>query len=77
MPRRILLVEDEQDIAELAALHLRDLCDHVTIANDGYEGMRLATSEDWALIVLDLRLPGPTVSKFAGPYAASALTSRS
>ena len=24
---RILLVEDEQDIAELVALHLSDLCD--------------------------------------------------
>ena len=24
-----------------------------------HEGMRLATSQDWALIILDLRLPGP------------------
>ena len=59
MTRRILLVEDEQDIAELAALHLGDVCDEVTIASDGHEGMRLALSQDWALIVLDLRLPGP------------------
>ena len=59
MTRRILLVEDEQDIAELAALHLSDVCDEVTIASDGHEGLRLATSQDWALIVLDLRLPGP------------------
>jgi len=57
--RRILLVEDEQDIAELAALHLGDLCDEVTIAADGHEGLRLATTMDWSLIVLDLRLPGP------------------
>ena len=59
MPRRILLVEDEQDIADLVALHLADVCDEVVIANDGHEGMRLATTMDWALIVLDLRLPGP------------------
>ncbi len=59
MTRRILLVEDEQDIAELAALHLSDVCDEVTIASDGHEGLRLATTQDWALIVLDLRLPGP------------------
>ncbi|MDJ0751033.1 MAG: response regulator transcription factor [Woeseiaceae bacterium] len=58
MSRRILLVEDEQDIAELAALHLGDLCDDVRIAADGNEGLRLALSDDWALIVLDLRLPG-------------------
>ena len=57
--RRILIVEDEQDIAELVALHLDDVCDEVVIANDGHEGMRLATSQDWSLIILDLRLPGP------------------
>jgi len=57
--RRILIVEDEEDIAELVALHLEDLCDEVELAKDGYEGLRLATSENWSLIVLDLRLPGP------------------
>ena len=57
--RQILLVEDEQDIAELVALHLGDLCDQVVVASDGHEGMRLATSRDWSLIILDLRLPGP------------------
>ncbi len=57
--RRILLVEDEQDIAELVSLHLGDLCDDFVVARDGYEGMRLATSESWALTILDLRLPGP------------------
>ena len=57
--RRILIVEDEQDIAELVALHLGELCDEVVIAGDGYEGMRQATSEKWSLIILDLRLPGP------------------
>ncbi len=57
--RRILIVEDEQDIAELVALHLGDLCDETVIASDGYEGMRLATAEPWAAIILDLRLPGP------------------
>jgi len=56
---RILLVEDEKDIADLVALHLNDVCDEVVIANDGYAGMQLATSTDWSLIILDLRLPGP------------------
>jgi DNA-binding response OmpR family regulator len=57
--RRILLVEDEQDIAQLVALHLGDLCDEFVVARDGYEGMRLAKSGNWALTILDLRLPGP------------------
>lgn len=57
--RRILLVEDEQDIAELVSLHLRDLCDELVVAADGHEGLRLATSENWSLTILDLCLPGP------------------
>jgi DNA-binding response OmpR family regulator len=57
--RRILLVEDEQDIADLVSLHLRDLCDEFVVAADGYEGMRLATTETWSLAILDLCLPGP------------------
>jgi len=57
--RRILLVEDEQDIADLVVLHLKDLCDEIVVASDGHEGLRQATMQDWALVILDLRLPGP------------------
>ena len=57
--RRILVIEDEKDIAELLTLHLGDLCDEIVVAEDGHEGMRRATSETWSLIILDLRLPGP------------------
>ena len=41
-PRRILVVEDDNDIAQLIALHLRDNDFDVTIASDGHQGMRLA-----------------------------------
>ena len=58
-PRRILVVEDERDIAELVALHLRDNEFSVTIARDGNEGMSQAFGSDWDLVILDLRLPGP------------------
>jgi DNA-binding response OmpR family regulator len=57
--RRILVVEDEKDIADLVALHLGNLCDELHAAQDGHEGMRLATSDNWDLIILDLMLPGP------------------
>ena len=57
--RRILLVEDEQDIADLVVLHLKDLCDEIVVASDGHEGLRQATMQDWSLVILDLRLPGP------------------
>ena len=57
--KKILIVEDEQDIADLLYLHLKDLADSVEVASDGHEGMRLACALKWDLIILDLRLPGP------------------
>jgi DNA-binding response OmpR family regulator len=56
---RVLVVEDERDIAELIALHLSDIGCEVTIAADGHEAMRQAFAREWDLVVLDLRLPGP------------------
>ena len=57
--RAILLVEDEPDIAQLVALHLRDEGYQVTIAEDGHSGMRQVLERAWDLVMLDLRLPGP------------------
>jgi DNA-binding response OmpR family regulator len=57
--RKVLVVEDEQDIAELLALHLRDLNCEVKLAADGHMGMRQAFARDWDLVILDLCLPGP------------------
>ena len=57
--RRILVVEDEPDIAQLIALNLRDEAFEVTIAKDGHEGMRQACARPWDMVLLDLRLPGP------------------
>ncbi len=57
--RRILVVEDESDIARLLELHLQDSGFHVTLAGDGHAGMRQAFARPWDLIILDLRLPGP------------------
>ena len=55
--RRILVVEDNEDIAELVALHLRDLGCEVVQAADGAIGYELAAAGGWDLIVLDLMLP--------------------
>ena len=56
--KRILVIEDERDIAELVRLHLDDLGFMVAIAHDGNTGLRKASMGSWDLIVLDLRLPG-------------------
>ena len=57
--KEVLVVEDERDIADLLALHLKDFDCDVTVASDGHEAMRLGLARDWDLVILDLRLPGP------------------
>ena len=57
--RKVLVIEDEPDIAALLELHLRDHDWKVSLARDGHEGMRLAFARHWDLVILDLRLPGP------------------
>lgn len=58
MPRRVLIIEDDPDIARLVELHLGDLDCSVDIERDGNRGLLRATSGDYDLIVLDLMLPG-------------------
>jgi two-component system OmpR family response regulator len=56
--QRVLVIEDELDLAELIGLHLRDLRLQVTTCHDGLTGLERATTETWTLLVLDLSLPG-------------------
>lgn len=56
--KRILIVEDDANIAELLELHLRDEGFRVVHAADGDEGLRLLEAEEWDALVLDLMLPG-------------------
>lgn len=57
--RRILVVEDEPDIAALLHLHLSELAEHVLCVANGNEGLsRAIDAGPWDTIVLDLRLPG-------------------
>ncbi len=58
--KKILIVEDQKDLSELLALHLRDLGAEVTCALDGHDGMRQAFARQWDLIILDIQLPGPS-----------------
>ena len=55
---RILVVEDELEIARLVSLHLEDAGYRVEVAADGMEALRQAMVPHWDLIVLDLALPG-------------------
>jgi DNA-binding response OmpR family regulator len=56
--KRVLIVEDQRDIADLIALHLKDLGLEVEVANDGVSGEGLALQGTFDALVLDIMLPG-------------------
>ena len=58
MSHRILIIEDDHDIAALVQLHLRDLSVEAEIAPDGTAGWEKLSTNSYDLVVLDLALPG-------------------
>src|SRR4051794_21068201 len=55
---RVLVVEDDEHIRELVLLHLGLEGLQTVAAADGVEGLRIARSQPFDLIVLDVMLPG-------------------
>ena len=55
---RILLVEDEEHLSEAVAAGLRSEGFAVDVADDGTEGLALARSGAYDLVILDILLPG-------------------
>lgn len=58
MPDSILIVEDEQDIAELIKVHMEDLSLEVSLCDNGNTAIELALSNHYTLLILDINLPG-------------------
>lgn len=56
--RRILIVEDEQKIADTLKMGLQENGYEVEVAYDGNIGERLFDSQEFNLVVLDINLPG-------------------
>ena len=56
--KRILIIEDEESIAELEKDYLELSGFQVEIENDGAEGLKKALGEEFDLFILDLMLPG-------------------
>lgn len=56
--KKILIVEDEPDIAELVSFNLQRAGFSTLTAHDGIAGLERAWSEEPDLIILDLMLPG-------------------
>ncbi len=57
MARKVLIVEDEPDIAKLVQAHLKDINCEADIAHDGRSAMELFIQGGYQLVVLDLMLP--------------------
>jgi len=56
--RRILLVEDDRDLARLVALHLSDLGYQVEHIDDGVSASERILGASYDLVILDIMLPG-------------------
>ena len=57
-PQKILIVDDDNNIAELCKLYLKKECFDIMIVNDGESAISAAKSYNPSLILLDLMLPG-------------------
>jgi len=57
MPKKILVVEDEADIAKVLVKRLSKEGFEVLLAGDAYQGVALAHKEKPDLLILDLMMP--------------------
>jgi two-component system, OmpR family, alkaline phosphatase synthesis response regulator PhoP len=55
---KILIIEDDRDIAELISIHMNDNGHVAEMVHDGKEGLIKAMEKVHHLIILDLKLPG-------------------
>ena len=58
MSKKILIIEDNRDLAHLLESNLRDLAFQVDLSFDGIAGLTKADSNNYDLVILDLMLPG-------------------
>jgi DNA-binding response OmpR family regulator len=56
--KRIILVEDNRDIAQLVKIHLSDIGLDVDVFFDGTEGWNMIQKTNYDLVILDIMLPG-------------------
>ena len=57
MEKKVLIVEDDPDIAELLMINLNDIGFPADNVRDGMTGVTRALSGDYSLVILDVMLP--------------------
>ena len=58
MADSILVVEDDQDIAELIKVHMEDITLNVDLCDNGNDAIDKALTNHYSLLILDINLPG-------------------
>ena len=57
MSKKILIIEDEKNLARFVSLELQHEGYSVVAEENGRQGLQLALNEDFDLVLLDLMLP--------------------
>ena len=57
MKKKILIIEDDPDIADLLELNLQDADFETELADNGETGLKRALEEEFILVILDIMLP--------------------
>ena len=57
MQKKALIIEDDQDIAHLIQVNLRDIDCEADLAGSGIDGLYQAVHQDYDIIILDIMLP--------------------
>lgn len=68
---KILLVEDEVNIASFIERGLKEFGHTVSVANDGNSGWELIRQEVFDLLIIDIIMPGMNGLSFAVSIAVS------
>jgi len=58
IPTKVLLVDDEEDFAEMLSLRLIELGEKVVIAYSGQEGLDTLAKTGIDVVILDIKMPG-------------------
>ncbi|MBW2620912.1 MAG: response regulator [Deltaproteobacteria bacterium] len=58
IPTKVLLVDDEEDFAEMLSLRLKELGEKVVIAYSGQEGLDTLAKTSIDVVILDIKMPG-------------------
>ncbi len=57
MSKHILIIEDNEDLAQLVAIHLKDKGFNIFLTHSGHDGLSAVKNNTFDLIILDLMLP--------------------